>query len=294
MNRLKTFVLLAGLTALAVGMGWLIGGVNGMFVAFGVAALMNLAGFWWSDRLVLAMYRAQEVDAEHAPGLHALVADVAAKAGVPMPRVYIIPEDSPNAFATGRSPARSAVAVTEGLLRILNRDELKAVIAHEAAHIAHRDTLIGVLSATLAGGISMLANMLLWTTTFGGRSEDEDSSPLSGVLGLVAILVAPFAAMLVQMAVSRSREYMADEAAARIMGDGRPLAGALAKLARGAEIIPHSQRTEPATAHLFIVNPLSGGGLTALFSTHPPMEERIRRMLEWRPKDLYTRVPVTA
>lgn len=278
MNQMKTVLLMAMLTGIAVGTGWLIGGQNGMLIAFGLAALMNFAGYWWSDKLVLAMYRAREVSPQEAPELHAMVAELALRAAIPMPKVYIVPGAQPNAFATGRNPANAAVAVTDGLLQMLDREEVMAVLAHEIGHVLNRDILIGTIAATFAGAVSMLANMLMWTTMLGGRSSDDDN-PVGAIGALVAMLVAPFAAMLVQMAISRSREFHADETAARLMGTGRPLASALSKLAYGVAHIAPDHRTEPATAHMFIVNPLSGRGVASWFSTHPPMELRIERLL---------------
>lgn len=279
MNQAKTVLLMGLLTGVAVGTGWLIGGFNGMYIAFGLAAVMNFASYWFSDKLVLAMYRAKEVSPIEAPELHAMVGELAQRANIPTPRVYMIPEHSPNAFATGRNPQHAAVAVTTGLLEILNRDEVMAVLAHEMGHVLHRDILIGTIAATFAGAVSMLANMLMWTAMMGGRRSDNDESPLGAIGTLVAMLVAPFAAMLIQMAISRSREFAADEASARMMGSGRPLASALGKLTRGVAQIEPSHRTEPATAHMFIVNPLSGRGIASWFSTHPPMEARIDRLL---------------
>lgn len=280
MNQMKTVFLMALLTGVAVGTGWLIGGMNGMYIAFGIAALMNFAGYWWSDKIVLRMYRAREVSPVDAPELYDMVAELARRAEIPMPKVYIIPDASPNAFATGRNPRNAAVAVTEGLLRMLDRDELMAVMAHEMGHVLNRDILVGTIAATFAGAVSMLANMLMWTTMMGGRSSDDNNdNPLGAIGALVAMLVAPFAAMLIQMAISRSREYGADETSAKLMGSGRPLASALAKLAWGHDNIAHTVRPEPATAHMFIVNPLNARGLGSLFSTHPPMEARIERLL---------------
>jgi heat shock protein HtpX len=230
--------------------------------------------YWFSDKLVLAMYRAKEVTAAEAPDLHALVRDLARRAGLPMPRVYVIPQETPNAFATGRNPQHAAVAVTDGILRVLDRDELAGVLAHELAHIKHRDILVSTVAATMAGAISMLANMAHWGMLLGGRRDDEEGG--HPVAGFLMILVAPIAAMLIQMAISRSREYLADAGGAEIAGRARPLAGALRKLHLASQAIP--MEANPATAHLFIVSPLSGGGVLALFSTHPPVEERIRRL----------------
>jgi heat shock protein HtpX len=276
LNRFKTVVLLSLLTGVAVGMGWLIGGYTGMVIAFAIAAVMNFAAYWWSDKLVLKLYRAQEVTPDQAPELHAMVAELAQRAAIPMPRVYIIPTHTPNAFATGRNPQHAAVAVTEGLLQMLDREEVKAVLAHELGHVMNRDTLISTVSATIAGAVSMLANMLMWTFMLGG---DDDDSPLGAIGALLAMIVAPIAATLIQLAISRSREYLADETGARLVGSGLPLARALQKMHHGVHALPPEHRVEPATAHLFIVNPLSGRGISALFSTHPPMEDRIERLM---------------
>jgi len=281
-NRFKTALFLGLLTGVAVGMGWLIGGYVGMLVAFGIAVAMNFGAWWFSDRLVLALYRAREVGPDQAPELHAMVAELACRADIPMPRVYIVPDHTPNAFATGRSPKHSAVAVTEGLLQILDHAEVQAVLAHELGHVINRDTLISTIAATFAGAISMVANMLMWVVMFGG-SNDEDN-PLGAIGALLAMLVAPFAATLIQLAISRSREYLADETGAKLVGSGVPLARALQKLHYGVHHIKPDHRVEPATAHLFIVNPLSGRGISALFSTHPPMEARVQRLLEMSPR----------
>lgn len=287
LNALKTTLLLGLLTGVMVGAGWLIGGQNGMLIALGIAAVMNFASYWFSDKIVLAMYRGQQVSREQAPELWDTVAELARRAEIPMPRVYVIPQPIPNAFATGRNPKHAAVAVTEGLLQILNREELAGVIAHELGHVKNRDILVGSIAATLAGAVSMLANMATWALMFGGGSRDEEGgNPLSLVGAILAMFLAPFAAMLIQMAISRSREYLADRTGAELMGSGRPLASALRKLEMGTQRVQefdeehgqHRQRVEPATAHMFIVNPLSGRGLAGLFSTHPPIEERIRRL----------------
>lgn len=276
MNSIKTFVLMAGLTALFVALGGAIGGQSGMVIAFLLAAVMNFFSYWYSDKLVLRMYGAQEVNAQTAPPLYNMMQTLSERAGLPMPRVYVIPEQQPNAFATGRNPQNAAVAFTEGILRNLSREELMGVAAHELAHIKNRDILIGTITATLAGAISMIANIAQWSMIFGGGSQnDEEGGP--GILGsLLMIIVAPIAAMLIQFAVSRSREYLADETGARIVGKPLYLASALRKLHRGVESIP--SHATPATAHMFIVNPLRGGGLMSLFSTHPPMEKRIERL----------------
>jgi heat shock protein HtpX len=276
MNRLKTLVLLATLTALVIWAGQALGGQSGLALAFVFALAMNFGAYWFSDRIVLRMYGAVEVTAGQAPGLLQTVRNLALRAGLPMPRVYLIPELAPNAFATGRNPQNAAVAVTEGLLQALNREELEAVVAHELGHIKNRDTLIMTVAATLAGAISSLANMAMFGSLFGGRGgdEEEDSNPMGGLLG---VLLAPIAATLIQSAISRSREFLADEAAARISGNPLALAGALRKIETWSRQVPMEQAT-PATAHLFIANPFSGGGMLQLFSTHPPTEERIARL----------------
>ncbi|BCR07021.1 protease HtpX [Desulfuromonas versatilis] len=277
MNRIKTTLLLTTLTLLMIGMGSAIGGQSGAIVAFALAGAMNFFSYWYSDKIVLRMYGAREVSEADQPGFHAMVRRLAQQAGMPMPRVYIIPSPSPNAFATGRNPQNAAVAATEGIMALLSEEELEGVMAHELAHVQNRDTLISTVAATLAGAISMLGSMLQWAAIFGaGRSEDEEEG--GGMLGGLALaIIAPLAAMLIQMAVSRSREYLADASGARICGKPRALAAALRKLQMGAQSLP-MQEARPATAHLFIVNPLSGGAMLKLFSTHPPMEERIARL----------------
>lgn len=276
MNQMKTFVLLSTLTALFLWAGYALGGQGGLVLALVVAALMNLGAYWFSDRIVLRMYNAQEVRAEDQPALHAMVRELALRANLPMPRVFLIPEDAPNASATGRSPDRGVVAVTSGLLRLLSKQEIAGVIAHELGHIRNRDTLIMSLAATLAGALSMLANAAMWGAFMGGRSDDDDgeSHPLAGLLG---VLIAPLAATLVQMSISRTREFLADEAAARFTGQPLALAQALRKIEAWSHEIP-MQSGSPATAHLFIQNPFTGGGLMRLFSTHPPTTERVARL----------------
>ncbi len=277
MNTMRTFILMAALTALFVFIGNLIGGQSGMIMAFGFAVLMNFISYWFSDKIVLKMYKAQE--ASPSSELYGIVRTLATRANLPMPKVYVIPGDQPNAFATGRNPQNSAVAATEGIMRTLSRDELSGVIGHELAHIKNRDILTGTIAATLAGAISMLAQMGHFAMIFGGRSDDDEggSNPITGLL---MIIVAPIAAMLIQMAISRSREYVADADGARIAGQPRYLSNALRKLQAGVEQIP--MHTNPSTAHMFIVSPLSGGVLKSLFSTHPPMEERIARLESMR------------
>ncbi len=274
MNTMRTFLLMALMTVLLVFVGNILGGQNGMMIAFLFALVMNFGSYWFSDKIVLRMNGAKEVTKADAPELVEIVEDLAGRAGLPMPRVYITPEDQPNAFATGRDPAHAAVAVTQGILRTLSRDELRGVLGHELAHVQHRDILIGTVAATMAGAISMIANMAQWGMMFGSRTDDrEGGSPLGGI---AMMIVAPIAAMLIQMAISRSREYLADDGGAKIAGNPLSLANALRKLEQKAEQIP--MQASPATAHMFIVNPLSGGGLMRLFSTHPPMEERIARL----------------
>jgi heat shock protein HtpX len=276
-NVLRTTVLLAALTALFLVIGGAIGGNQGLFIAFVFALLMNFASYWFSDKIVLSMYGAREVSLNEAPDLYRLVQRLAQRAGIPMPRVYIIPSDAPNAFATGRNPQHGAVAVTEGILRMLDPDELAGVLAHELGHIRNRDTLIMTVAATLAGAITMLAHMAQWGAIFGfGRRDDEDSGG-GGVLGLLFMaILAPIAATLIQLAISRSREYFADSTGAAVAGSPSGLARALEKLHYASQRLPMD--ANPATAHLFIVNPLTGGSLLNLFSTHPPIEERIRRL----------------
>lgn len=278
LNRFKTTLLLTLLTLLMVAIGNAIGGKTGMVAAFGMAAVMNFASYWFSDRIVLAMYGAREIGAGDSPYFYGLVEQLARRAGLPMPRVYIIPSDSPNAFATGRNPGHAAVAATEGILKILTLEELEGVMAHELAHVRNRDILISTIAATFAGAISMLANMLQWGALFGAGRRDDEEGGAGGLIGSLALaIVAPIAAMLIQMAVSRSREYLADASGAEICGKPLALANALRKLHTASQMIP-MEEARPASAHLFIVNPLTGGGLVALFSTHPPMEERIARL----------------
>jgi heat shock protein HtpX len=276
MNRLKTTLLLSLLTVLMVLMGSAIGGKTGMVFAFFMAAAMNFFSYWYSDKIVLRMYGAREIGEYDHPAFYGMVRRLAQQAGLPMPKVYIIPDQSPNAFATGRNPQHAAVAATEGILRILTPEELEGVMAHELAHVQNRDILVGTIAATFAGAISMIGNMLQWGAMLGaGRSDDEEGD--GGFIGsLVMAIIAPIAAMLIQMAVSRSREYLADETGARICGRPLALASALRKLHTASHMAP--MQASPASAHLFIVNPLTGGSLLRLFSTHPPMEERIARL----------------
>jgi len=286
MKGFRTTILLAILTALVVWIGHMFGGPNGAVIALVVAGVMNFISYWFSDKIVLKMYRGQEVTANDDPELYGLVQDLAARAGLPMPKVYVIPEETPNAFATGRNPEHAAVAVTYGIRRILNKRELTGVLGHELSHVKNRDILVSSIAATLAGAISYLAHMAQWAAIFGGgRDREEGGNNIFGLLFM--IIVAPLAAMLIQMAVSRSREYMADASGAKVTGDPLALASALRKLHMGAQNIPLqvSDATATSTAHLFIVNPLSGSGLAHLFSTHPAMEERIAR-LEAMAKDM--------
>jgi len=276
-NIMKTAMLLAVLTALLILIGGAIGGEQGMLIAFVLAGVMNFASYWFSDKIVLSMYRAQPVDEAAAPGLHRMVRTLTTRAGLPMPRVYIIPNETPNAFATGRNPQHAAVAVTEGIMRILDEDELEGVIAHELAHVKNRDTLIMTTTATLAGAITYLAYMARWAAMFGGMRRDSDEDSGGGAFGaLFMAILAPIAAMLVQMAISRTREFHADATGARIAGKPWGLAKALEKMEMASRMVP--MQATPATAHLFIVNPLSGGSLLSLFSTHPPIQARIARL----------------
>lgn len=282
MNSLKTAVLLGALTGLLVLIGGYVGGQNGMLIAFLFAMGMNFFSYWFSDKIVLRMYRAQEVTPQQAPELHRMVQDLAMKAGLPMPRVYIIPGDTPNAFATGRNEKHAVVAVTEGILRILSREELEGVISHELTHIKNRDILIGSVAATIAGAITMLANMAQWAAIFGGARGDDDEGG-GGMIGMLAMaILAPFAAMLIQMAISRSREYLADDGGARVSGKPWALASALEKLQAASQAIP--MNANPSTAHIFTVSPLSGRSFASLFSTHPPIEERIARLRSMKPR----------
>jgi heat shock protein HtpX len=277
MNLVRTFVLLAAITALFLVVGYAIGGQTGMIVALVFAAGMNLLTYWNSDRMVLSMYQARPVDRTSAPDLVGLVEQLAARAQIPMPRVYIIEEDQPNAFATGRNPEHAAVAVTTGILRSLSHEELAGVLAHELAHVKHRDTLTMTIAATIAGAVGMLANFAFF---FGGpRDENGNRGPMSGIVALVAMLLAPIAATLVQLAISRTREYEADRGGAEISGHPLWLASALGRLEQAAHAIPNPRAAaHPATAHMFIVNPLAGGGMDTLFATHPSMANRIRRL----------------
>lgn len=273
----RTGLLMAGLIALLVVMGKAIGGNQGMLLFGAIGVLFNFGTWWFSDRIALAVHRAQPAEPSRHAFLFEMVEELAGRAGLPMPKVYILPTMTPNAFATGRNPEHAAVAVTEGILRILSPRELRGVIAHELAHVRNRDTLISTIAASIAGLISSVASMVKWGFLLGGgrsRDDDEGGNPIAM---LVMAIVAPIVAMLIQMAVSRSREYGADETGAKIAGDPDSLADALLKLERGAEAIPY-EHAGPATAHLFIVNPFSGRAVMEMLSTHPPMEERVKRL----------------
>lgn len=277
-NSFKTTLLLGLLTGIILGIGQLFGGSQGLMIAFVLAVIINFGSYWFSDRIVLAMYHAKQVQSHEAPELHQVVQNLAMRAQIPMPRLYIIPSESPNAFATGRNPQHAAVAVTAGIMRVMNREELEGVIAHELSHVKNRDILISSIAATLAGVIMMMANMARWAALFGfgGRNDSEDEGG-GGILGLVLMsILAPVAALLIQMAISRSREFLADTTGAGISGNPFGLASALEKLNRASQMMPLEARAE--SAHLFIMNPLSGRGLVSLFSTHPPIEDRIARL----------------
>jgi heat shock protein HtpX len=279
MNTTKTIILMVALTVLLVFLGGAFGGRQGMMYAFIFALGMNLFSYWFSDKIVLRMYGAREVTEAESPMLWGVTHNLALKMNMPMPKVYVIPSDAPNAFATGRNPNHAAVAATEGILRLLTRDELEGVMAHELGHVRNRDILIGTIAAAIAGAISMLANMAQWAMIFGGfgggrRDENEGNGGMIG--GILMIIIAPIAAALIQMAISRSREYEADATGARICGNPISLANALRKLHLGSQRVPLD--ANPATAHMFIVNPLHGGGIVNLFSTHPPIEDRIARL----------------
>jgi heat shock protein HtpX len=285
MNRVKVVMLLSLLTALLLWIGQALAGQAGLLMALLLAGIMNLGAYWFSDRIVLRMYGAQELSEGDAPGLRALAHEIAIQGGLPMPKLYLIQEDSPNAFATGRNPEHSSVAVTVGLIRMLTRNELAGVIAHELGHIKNRDTLIMTIAATFAGALSMIANMAMWGSFLGlsGSSDDEDqgSSPFAGLLG---IILAPLAAMLIQASISRSREFLADETGAHLSRNPMALASALQNISSYTQTAAQPLGS-PATAHLCIINPFSGGGLSRLFSTHPPTEARIARLKELANRD---------
>lgn len=275
MNNIKTLFLLVTLTLILIWAGAAMGGKQGMTIALIFALGMNFFAYWFSDKIVLKMYRAREVTESEAPDLYRIVRRLAQKAEIPMPKVYIMDQEQPNAFATGRNPKHAAVAVTTGIMRILSQEELQGVIGHELAHVKHRDILISTIAATIAGAISYLATMAQWAMIFGGHRGDDDEGG-SPIAALVMMIIGPIAALIIQMAISRSREYAADEDGARLAGNPRYLSGALKKLNMASRKIP--MNANPATSHMFIVNPLSGGGIAKLFSTHPPIEERISRL----------------
>lgn len=274
MNRLKTAMLLAALTALVLGLGHALAGQAGLMLALVFAGVMNFGAYWFSDRIVLRMHGAREVDERQAPELHAMVRELAAGQGMPMPRVYVMDEVSPNAFATGRNPKHAAVAVTEGLLQMLTPRELRGVLAHELAHVRNRDTLIMTVSAAFSGAMGMIANMALFSGLMGGNSDDEEGSPAGGLLGLI---LAPILASMIQLAISRSREFLADASAAEMTGDPMALASALRKIEGVSARVP-MHTGSPQTAHLFIMNPFTGGGIAKLFSTHPATDDRVQRL----------------
>ena len=284
-NQIKTTLLLTTMTVFILIIGQLLGGQQGMVIALILAAGMNFFSYWYSDKLVLRMYRAQEASPQQSPELYNMVSQLTRQAGLPMPRLYVIPQEAPNAFATGRNPRHAAVAVTQGLLRIMNPEEIKGVVAHELAHVKNRDILIGSIAATMAGAIMVLATIARWSAFFGGGAggSDDDEGGL-GLIGLIVMsLLAPMAAMIIQMAISRSREYLADATGAAMIGRSEGLASALEKL--GAYSARRPLDAQPATAHMFIVNPLSGKSLMSLFSTHPPLEDRIARLRGSQPAD---------
>lgn len=275
-NTIKTTVLLAALTALIVWVGQMLGGAQGAVFAFVLAAVMNIGSYWFSDKIVIGMYRGQQISEADDPELYAIVQGLAVKSRIPMPRLYVIPSESPNAFATGRNPEHAAVAVTAGIRRLLDRRELEGVLAHELAHVTNRDILLSSVAATLAGAIMMIANMARWSLFFGGGQRDDREGGGNALGLIVSLIVAPIAAMLIQMAISRSREFQADDTGARVSREPDALASALRKIATYSERIPLP--ANPSTAHLFIVNPLHGTSLQNLFSTHPPVEQRVARL----------------
>jgi heat shock protein HtpX len=274
MNNIKTLILLVLLTLIFVWAGAAFGGKQGMTIALCMALMMNIFAYWFSDKIVLRMYGAREVTEAEVPELFGIVRRLSQKAQIPMPKVYVMEQDQPNAFATGRNPNHAAVAVTSGILRLLSSEELGGVIGHELSHITHRDILISTITATIAGAISYIAQMAQWAAIFGRRGDDDEGG--SPIAALAMMIVGPIAALVVQMAISRSREYFADEEGARLSGNPRYLANALRKLESASQKIPMD--ANPATSHMFIVNPLSGGAILKLFSTHPPIEERIERL----------------
>lgn len=275
-NQIRTTILLALMTVLILLIGQFLGGRQGMMIALVFAAGMNFFSYWFSDKIVLAMYRAREVTVKESPELHEIIQTLCKRAGLPLPKIFIIPQEAPNAFATGRNPNHAVVAVTEGLLKLMNHDEVMGVLAHELAHVKNRDILIGSIAATMAGAVMMLANMARWSAIFGGGRSSSEENRMGGIGVIVMSILAPVAAMLIQMAVSRSREYLADQTGASFAGHSEGLAQALEKLGAYSGRLP--MQANPATAHMFIVNPLSGKSFGNLFSTHPPLTERIARL----------------
>ena len=281
-NQIRTTILLAVMTALILWVGQLLGGRQGMIIALIFAAGMNFFSYWYSDKLVLKMYRAREATPEQFPKLYETVQSLTRKAGLPLPKLYVIPQQAPNAFATGRNPEHAVVAVTEGLLSLMEHDEVSGVLAHELAHVKNRDILIGSIAATMAGAIMVLASMARWSAIFGGAGSNDEEGGGTGFIGLIVMsIIGPMAAMIIQMAISRSREYLADATGAGFVGNPEGLARALEKLGAYSKRLP--MNANPSTAHMFIVNPLSGKSLMSLFSTHPPLEERIARLRGSRP-----------
>ncbi|MBN2539192.1 MAG: zinc metalloprotease HtpX [Deltaproteobacteria bacterium] len=277
MNNLKTVVLLGSLTGLFILIGGYFGGRNGVIIAFLFAMVMNFGSYWFSDKIVLRMYKASEVSEATSPQLYSIVKSMALRAGLPMPRVYVVPGNAPNAFATGRDENHAAIAVTEGILGLLNRDELEGVLSHELTHIKNRDILIGSIAATIAGAVMMLASMAKWAAIFGVGRGDDDEGGSGGIFGLIVMaILAPVAAAMIQMAISRSREYLADEGGARISGKPYGLADALEKLSQESKTA--RMKVNPSTAHMFIVNPISGKSIASLFCTHPPVEKRVTKL----------------
>ena len=274
LNRFKTVALLAFLTGLFLFVGNLFGGSYGLAIAVVLAVVMNFGAYWFSDKIILKMYKAQEITETDSPELYTMVRTLAQRAEIPMPKVYVIPEAAPNAFATGRNPQNAAVAVTHGIMELLDRDELFGVLAHEIGHVKNRDTLVMTVAGAIGGAIGFIAEMAFWGALFGGSDDEEGGSPLGGLLG---VMLAPFAAMLIQMAISRSREFIADETGAKLSGNPLALASALRKIEAWSNEVPIQNGT-PATSHLFIINPFAGGGLSKLFSTHPATQKRIERL----------------
>jgi heat shock protein HtpX len=279
-NMLKTTLFLALLTGLFMAVGGLLGGRGGMMTAFVLALVMNFVSYWFSDKIVLRMYGAQPLGESEAPVVHRIVRSLATRAGIPMPKLYLLPSEAPNAFATGRNPQHAAVAVTHGILRIMDETELEGVLAHELSHVLNRDILISTIAATIAGAISMVANMAQWGLMFGGARHDDEGRGTNPIALILTVILAPLTAMIIQMAVSRSREYQADASGAKLTRNPLGLASALGKLEQGSRMVP--MNANPATAHLFIVNPLSGRSLMSLFATHPPVQDRIARLRSMR------------